>query len=122
MAAYNFQRMFAPKVKSGEKRCTIRARRKTGYVPTVGETITLYTGMRTTKCELLRRVKVKKVTPILVNTNKGEIDGVILDNQVLGPRQIYDLARLDGFESVAQFGAFFFDQHGPSANLYLIEW
>lgn len=128
MAAYNFQRRFKGKIRTGAKRCTIRARRKNGYVPAVGERIDLYVGMRTKQCERVRRgVPVRAVRPIIINTcrlSTGEIDidGVILDGRVLPSIDIYRLARNDGFTGVVDFAAFFYEKHGESANLYLIEW
>lgn len=122
MAAYNFQKRFAPAIRSGAKRGTIRARRKNGYVPKVGEMISLYTGMRSIACELLRHVKVKAITPIVVNTTDGDFDGVVLDGVVLGREAALKLAKDDGFESLADMAAFFSEAHGDSFSGYLIQW
>ena len=49
MPALNFQRRFVSKIESGEKRGTIREKRKIPFK--VGDPLYLYTGMRTSKCE-----------------------------------------------------------------------
>lgn len=121
MAAYNFKKQFAPDVKSGKKRCTMRQRRKNGYVPTPGECLTLYTGMRSKGCEKLATVKVKKVTPVTIILDEIETR-VALDGYPLGPGEIMALALRDGFSSVAEFRGFFRSQYGTQAHLYLIEW
>jgi hypothetical protein len=121
MAAYNFKKQFAPAVKSGKKRCTMRQRRKNGYLPEPGEMIDLYTGMRSKGCEKLRRVKVKAVTAITILLD-DEHTRVAIEGFPLGPGEILDLAQRDGFSSVAEFRGFFRSQYGTEAHLYLIEW
>lgn len=122
MAAYNFKKQFAPAVKNGTKRCTMRQRRKNGYVPTQGELIDLYTGMRSTGCKKLRRVKVRAVRPIAIMCDDDGTTRVDLDGKWLMPYEISELARRDGFSSVAEFRGFFRGQYGSQAHLYLIEW
>lgn len=51
MPMFNFKKQFADSVESGEKRQTIRARRKNR--PQVGQTAYLYTGARTKACRKL---------------------------------------------------------------------
>ena len=121
MAAYNFKKEFARQVEMGLKRCTMRQRRKNGYLPTPGECLTLYTGMRSKGCRKLATVKVKKVTPVTVILD-DEHTRVALDGYPLGPGEIADLATRDGFTSVAEFRGFFRSQYGTQAHLYLIEW
>mgnify|MGYP000654548188 CR=1 FL=1 len=53
MVALNFQKQFAAKVESGEKDQTIRALRKDGRDPKLGDRLQLYTGMRTKACRKL---------------------------------------------------------------------
>lgn len=123
MSAYNFQRQFRELIVSGQKLHTIRARRKNGYLPEVGERIKLYTGMRTKRCELLREVEVARVRVIIIE-QRGPIDPprVVLDLQRLSPREIDDLAMNDGFRSYEEFGDFFRRKHGDTFAGYLIEW
>jgi hypothetical protein len=49
MVAYSFNKQFVPLIQSGHKRQTIRANRKRHA--RVGETVQLYTGMRTRDCQ-----------------------------------------------------------------------
>lgn len=121
MAAYNFKKQFAELVRSGKKNCTMRQRRKNGYVPTPGEKITLYTGMRSKGCEKLRTVTVHSVRPVNIELD-GEYTKVMLDGTPLGWDETVALAKRDGFSSVAEFRGFFRSQYGTQANLYLIEW
>jgi len=123
MSAYNFQRRFASAIKRGRKRCTIRARRKNGYVPKAGERIKLYTGMRTRGCQLLRQVTVKKVTPILIDETEYFVGRVIIEGRPL-PQEIdfETIIKRDGFGSWPEFAAFFKSQHGLPFSGYLIEW
>lgn len=129
MAAYNFQKEFSGRVQNGRKRCTIRARRKGGYLPKVGETLALY--MRTRGCKLLlRRATVTRVRPIVIAITDGHATDpvgvrrcqIILDGVELGVADRAALARRDGFEGLADFVRFFREKHGDCANLYLIEW
>lgn len=120
MSAYNFNRQFAAAVKARRKRSTIRARRKNGYVPQVGERIKLYTGMRTKQCELLRTVKVKKVTPILIDETEYLVGRIIIDGRQLPQDVAFEtIIKPDGFTSWRDFIAFF--RPLPFAA-YLIEW
>ena len=67
MAALNFQKQFAPDVESGIKLQTIRAKRKNPIKE--GETLYLYTGMRTKKCRKLGEVKCYSVLPFEISPN-----------------------------------------------------
>jgi len=58
MPAFNFT-VFTEKVRSGEKRQTIRKPRK--RTPRVGQTAYLYRGMRTKDCEKLGEAKITDV-------------------------------------------------------------
>lgn len=122
MSAYNFQKRFAPDVRAGRKRCTIRARRKNGYVPKVGERIKLYTGMRTKACELMREVCVRRVTALTIFDGETFIPKIIIDGVPLGRDRAWGIVRMDGFDSFLAFKHFFQQQHGLPFNGYLIEW
>ncbi len=124
MSAYNFQKQFVPLIESGVKKSTIRARRKNGYLPKVGEVLGLWNGMRTKSCRLIRRVTVTRVTPICINTSGtiGAFPEVILGMDRLPPARVADLAMADGFDHVDDFRDFFHHNYGAAANLYMIEW
>lgn len=123
-AAYNFKKRFAKDVERRKKRSTIRARRKNGYLPKAGELISLYTGMRSKGCRLLRRVRVKSVRPITIicHTEPHEHTEIAIDGRALNFYERSHLAEKEGFSSILDFRQFFLEEHGPEAHLYLIEW
>lgn len=121
MAAYNFQKRFAPLIESGKKRCTIRRRRVNGYLPKPGDVLTLYYGMRTKHCKLIRRVAVTEVLPIVIHAGNGCAD-VILNCNRLTDAEVGELARADGFKDVGDYAAFFEKAYGPDLQAYLIRW
>jgi hypothetical protein len=124
MPAYNFQGRFAQLVADGVKPHTIRPRRKRPTV--VGDTLYLYTGMRTRNCRLLRTETCTAVTSIDIGKNVMGEDHVLHDGRFLDRAQVEWLARADGFDSVEAFFAFFRDTygrtHGPTFRGELIAW
>jgi protein gp37 len=69
MPALNFKKQFAPLVETFKKRQTIRALRKDNRNPRPGQTLYLYTGMRTKGCKKLGEATCKKVTQITIEAN-----------------------------------------------------
>lgn len=118
MPAYNFKREFAEDVRSGRKRQTIRARRKDGREPKVGETLFLYTGMRTKKCERLRVETCSSVFRIRIEEDWT----VSLDGKILTSDERFDLAQRDGFKHAARFLAWFDDVHGMPFDGHVVRW
>lgn len=121
MAAYNFQKQFVPLIESGQKRSTIRKRRKNGYLPRQGDVLRLYQGMRTKSCKLIREVAVEAVVPITVNAANGCAD-VILNGDRMTNEQVHALATSDGFKGIREFADFFNYKYGPALQAYLIRW
>ncbi len=108
MPAINFKKQFAEKVKSGTKHQTIRALRKDGRNPRPGQTLYLYTGMRTKYCRKLGEAICKSVEQITIEENSSIVVGVdFLD----APQEI-ELAKDDGFDLLADFLDFFRKTHG----------
>lgn len=110
MPALNFKKQFAPKVESGEKRQSIRAKRRDGRNPRPGQTLYLYTGMRTRGCRKLEESQCLSVQEIIVDWYMG----IFLDGEWLGPIQKRELAIADGFESWIMMKDFFARVHGLS--------
>lgn len=106
MPALSFKKEFAPKVESGEKKQTIRRKRKDGRDPKKGQTLYLYTGMRTKSCRKLGEEICKSALPILI----GEFD-VFVGGQLLSLEEEKVLAEADGFETVTDFRDFFLDDY-----------
>jgi hypothetical protein len=122
MPALNFKARFAALVEAGKKRQTIRAMRKDGRDVAPGDVLYLYTGMRTKACRKLMETVCASAEPIGIGR-----DGFVLmgdgDNfKKLAPVEIEDLARADGFDTVAEFLGFFKQTHGLPFNGMLIKW
>jgi len=100
MPALNFS-VFVDKVESGEKRQTIRKRRKRPIK--MGNTLHLYTGMRTKGCRLLglktctETFHVRRTGPYTWHRGSAE----------LSVEELTDLVKRDGFETIEDFDAFF---------------
>jgi hypothetical protein len=118
MPAINFKKQFADKVRMGIKTQTIRAKRKDGKDPKVGDKLYLYTGMRTSSCEKLGEAVVKSVFDIVISPD-GD---VTLNKYRLSLSELSELARLDGFESLVDFADFFDHGNGKAFKGLLIEW
>ncbi len=117
MPALNFQKRFAADVESGRKCQTIRAPRKDGR-PTArpGDTLYLYTGMRTKGCRKLGEAVCTKTSQVVITD-----DWRILVN---GSRVEDDdaFARADGFDDAANLYDWFRDTHSLPFEGSLIEW
>lgn len=104
MGLYNFKARFAPRILDGSKTHTIRPMRANADKP--GNTLHLYTGLRTKSARLLMRVPCVKIETIEIEHHPERfldevpdffsvtIDGVVLDR---GECQAF--ARRDGFEN-----------------------
>ncbi len=106
MPALNFQSQFAEAVKSGKKWQTIRKVRE--YPIKVGDTLYLYTGMRTKKCRKLRVTICTAVIPISIDTTEHTVS-VYGDRLTHG--QALSMALADGFESLTDFCEWFAKQY-----------
>lgn len=116
MALYNFQKRFAPKILSGEKRHTIRADRKDGRLPKPGELLHLYTGLRQKGTQFLMRARCTKVEQINI-----EVDGSIaIENVFLSVDEEEALARADGFRDFLEMSEFW-DGRRPFSG-HIIHW
>jgi len=118
MPALNFKKQFASAIESGEKKQTIRALRKDGRNPKPGDTLYLYTGMRTKGCRKLGEAKCISVEQIGINES---ID-IDLGTRSLSIAEEMEIIRDDGFENSAQFYQFFRDNHGLPFFGLLIKW
>jgi hypothetical protein len=121
MPALNFQKQFADKVQQGEKTRTIRAAGKRA-APSVGQSLKLYTGMRTKVCRLLKEVTCTNVSTVLFWSKST----VIVNKIPLYNEAVDQFAQLDGFKDYAEMYKFF-DELYQVGNDYtkqfnLIEW
>ncbi len=109
MGLYNFKPIFEGAILAGRKKHTIRAARK--YPDRPGDTLYLYTGLRTKEAKLLAEVECVKVEQINIwpviralgslKSMAISIDGVDLDDS-----ECEHFARRDGFKSLSEMMKF----------------
>ena len=123
MAALNFKKRFVPPIQAGTKGHTIRADRKDGRVPKVGEPLYLYCGMRTKNCfKILPDAHpCKNVERIIIERFHEADFHIIVDHNALAPDECERLAVADGFESFAEMKAFWKDREFPFYG-HIIHW
>jgi hypothetical protein len=117
MGLYNFQPRFVPLILRGEKTHTIRAVRVHPDKP--GDTLHLYTGLRTKKAKLLMRVPCVKIEEIEIRhvpydgTNvlaRGcKVPYIWIDGEKLSWDETQAFARRDGFRDFAEMLAFWME-------------
>jgi hypothetical protein len=127
MPALNFKKCFAPRIKSGMKRQTIRAHRKNPIER--GDMLYLYTGLRTKNCEKLGTAVCRDVFRIVLCPDDRQVflscDGAM---KALTEEEIEVLAVDDGFTCPIMFFNFFQIQlveSGKPGNFFdgdLIKW
>jgi len=123
MHLINFQARYAPAVLDGSKPHTIRARRSDGRNPQPGDTLRLYTGLRTKQVRLLRQEVCEYVVEVTILPPMADrIPQVFLGDRLLTADQVNELARGDGFEDWRDFVAFFQDLYGLPFTGNLIGW
>ncbi len=136
--ALNFQAWKAPRVESGDLTQTIRALRRDGRDPKVGDVLYLFTGQRTKKCRRLGEARCSRVTPIRIAVFDTWIHQ-ILEYQLVAlsyrtdeceylPWSIYSrsqerkIARADGFSDMVEMAEWFKKTHGLPFYGLLIRW
>lgn len=122
MVAYSFQKRFAPLIVAGTKTQTIRAARPRHVRP--GESIQLYTGMRSTTClKIMPDPLCVAVEPVCLRFDQEQlIEAVEIDGA--GVEDIDGFALRDGFESAEDMAAFWTKAHGHLRQFsgVLIRW
>ena len=120
MPLYNFMEQFATDVESGKKRQTIRKKRKRPTV--VGDTLYLYTGLRTKAARKLLETKCVDIRPVTIYP-QGVIKGILVGYDWLQGARLERFAKADGFETVDEFCQFFLSRYGsPTEGLEVIKW
>ena len=118
MALINFQEQFANDVENGKKRQTIRKQRKQPFK--LGETLYLYTGLRTKKVKKLMEIKCKSIEKVKIRGT-----GITLNSGEIIRYQYYraDLyAQDDGFKDFNEMRDWFKKTHGLPFEGILIKW
>ena len=115
MPALNFNLRFADAVENGTKAQTIRAPRKRPFK--VGDTLYLYTGMRTKWCRKLGEGQCVGVCPIIIDWNDLIVDGVEWYKAAA-----HEMANQDGFANYEEMADWFNLHHGLPFTGVLIQW
>ncbi len=103
MGLYGFKERFAPRILDGSKTHTIRPLRAIADKP--GNTLHLYTGLRTKRAKLLMRVPCVKVESILMYEDGYRL-AIVVDGSDLEQDECEAFARRDGFTSLADMKSF----------------
>lgn len=116
----NFKPQFADRVESGDKRQTIRRWRTDGKRMKPGDTLKLYTGLRTKKARLLRTATVDSVASVRMDIS-GNV--IVVDGNRLDTERAAAFARADGFTCVSEMLRWFNDQYmSCDFDGYYVRW
>ena len=118
MPALNFQKQFAPDVRSGRKSQTIRAKRK--HPIKEGDTLYLYTGMRTKHCQKLKEVKCNSVLDFSIIANGASC--TVGQHPLYHIESLNKIAVADGFENWWEMARWFSETHSLPFEGDLITW
>ncbi len=125
-----FKERFADLVESGKKRQTIRAPRKDGRVPKVGERVYLYTALRTQAARKLGEGVVQSVHTLRLERRPGDgrpifadFDGGYIGLRYKDPDRFErDIATRDGFSSPREMLDWFKHNHSLPFDGTVIRW
>lgn len=111
MPAYNFKEQFAYAVEYARKNQTVRKKRKRRTK--VGETLYLFTGMRTPHCRRLRRAICLDVKDTEIHSAAIKLADRFM---TIGSSEADRFARADGFSNSAEMIGWFRKTHGLPFN------
>jgi hypothetical protein len=117
MPQFNFKKQFAADVESGKKRQTIRAKRRDGRNPRVGDKLYLFTGQRTKSCRKLGEAICKSVEQITIDEH-----GINVNGDWLTDRKRVNCAVADGFENFGDMKELFRKDYGLPFEGLLYKW
>ena len=115
MPALSFKKKFVHAIETGQKRQTIRLLRKRPIK--AGDTLHLFTGLRTADCQKITAVKCTSVESIEIYPTHIKVG-----ERVLNMRERVALAQADGFDSLAKFYDFFMEHYGTPFVGVIIKW
>lgn len=110
MVAYSFQAQFRAPIIAGTKRQTLRNDRKRHARE--GETLQLYTGMRTRQCRLIGTATCLGVSPVRLDFGNGRVEFLETGNVATTLDELHAFAQIDGFPSWGHLKEFWFTEHG----------
>ena len=110
MVAFNFKTIHTEKILSGEKFSTVRPKPRCK----AGDTLQLYTGMRTRHCKLLRTAECVSVDRIEIH--RDHVEGIEME--------LDEFLTMEGFgdKTYEEFAAFFDSYYGLPFTGYLVIW
>lgn len=112
MPSINFQPRFASLISAGKKRQTIRRQRKNPIKE--GDTLYLFTGLRTNKCHKIKTVTCIGVDTVVIN------DAALDISRDVGSKEKF--ARADGFKNYAEMKEWFREKYGLPFIGTVIRW
>lgn len=132
MTAYSFKKRFVDPIRSGlgnyehidgiiprPKRQTIRAHGKRRHARP-GETLQLYTAMRTKQCKKIGDARCTEINRVLI---WPDVIAIMVNGVMLGPRQLREFSRADGFDDPKDMQQFWLKEHGADKfEGVLIRW
>lgn len=122
-----FRKQFAPKILDGSKKFTIRNPRRRS--PKIGETLYMYTGLRTKAASLITSEHtlngVQKVDIFIENQvytenkTKGKYSiGITIGGRSLDLVEINYFVKCDGFENLADFRDYWIKEKGEKTDYF----
>lgn len=103
-----FKKLFKQPILDGTKKFTIRERRK--IEPKIGETLYMYTGLRTKDCEKIsdehKLVSIQIVDLIVIKGNGHITVDVAVDARILSDEEIEHFVVADGFTDPIDFAEY----------------
>lgn len=115
-----FKKRFAKPIKIGTKVFTMRNPRK--IEPKIGETLYMYSGLRTANSELIsnkEKLISKQVAEIkIIRHDDGMFNVKIhIDSRLLSPEQIIDFVKFDGFIDGKDFVDYWIESSTGKKNI-----
>lgn len=119
-----YKKRFVLPIKIGTKVHTCRKKRKIN--PKIGETLYMYSALRTKHCELITNkeklisTQKVKITVKVLRRSKSILGidvNIAVDGRKLNLVEMQQFAKFDGFESIADFGSFFATGVKPGAKI-----
>lgn len=106
-----FKKRFKQPILDGTKKFTIRERRK--IEPKIGETLYMYTGLRTSDCEKIsdkhKLVSIQIVDLIVIKVNGHITVDVAVDARILSDEEIEHFVVADGFTDPLDFADYWLE-------------
>lgn len=115
MPSLNFKPQFVAAIEQGKKRQTIRKLRKRPFK--AGDTLYLFTRMRTVNCRRIGQFTCTQVKAIRIEPQR-----IFIEDELLTDRQCRELAVADGFADSVEMMRFFSTQHTLPFIGQIIYW